>query len=121
LFCLSIMAKGSRSNRKKAIRTVRRQQSADWQVEADKRRQDLLQQCSEAAPVPVENVAAPEEDEAPADGMETDIRHKKKRKPIKKARGGICKGYSKQVGVLHKWTLDHPPKLKKRNKGKKRS
>ncbi|KIZ07595.1 hypothetical protein MNEG_0364 [Monoraphidium neglectum] len=46
------MAKGSRSNRKKALRTVRREKvKATWQEEADKKRFEVVQQCAEAPPV----------------------------------------------------------------------
>ncbi|GBF87430.1 hypothetical protein Rsub_00141 [Raphidocelis subcapitata] len=48
------MAKGARSNRKKALRTVRRDKvSATWQEEAELKRLEALRRCMEAPPVPL--------------------------------------------------------------------
>lgn len=46
------MAKGQRSNRQKALRTVRREKvTATWQEEADRKRMEALRACVTAAPV----------------------------------------------------------------------
>ncbi|KAI8468603.1 MAG: hypothetical protein J3K34DRAFT_522808 [Monoraphidium minutum] len=119
------MAKGSRSNRKKALRTVRREKvSATWQEEADKKRLEVLAKCVAAPPVQLsegellriaEAKAAPPRGRAgaaaggaeamDADGGEQRQGGKGKgRKGGKKgvAVGGKKGGRKRQVGVLSK-------------------
>lgn len=46
------MAKGQRSNRQKALRSVRREKvTATWQEEADRKRMEALRACLDAPPV----------------------------------------------------------------------
>ncbi len=55
------MAKGQRSNRQKALRTVRRKTlNATWLADAEAKRGEALAKCLAAAPVPVDNTRTEE-------------------------------------------------------------
>lgn len=134
------MAKGQRSNRKKALRTVRREKvKATWQEEADKKRMEALRKCAEAEPVQLsehelqriaEAKAAPPRGRsgAAADKMDADDGDGGGDKKQRGAKGrgkkagkkgvvvGGKKGRKKQVGVLSKHSGNQFHKSKRKGK-----
>ena len=64
------MAKSRRSHKQSALRTVRREklgkEQHGWVAEAEKNREEAIQRCMAAAPLPVYNTVEKEEAEAEA-------------------------------------------------------
>jgi len=99
------MAKGQRSNRQKALRTVRRKKiGATWVLEAEKSRLEAAEKCMAAAPLPVKEppATAEEEERGRARGEEAMAVDAQPKPSKKKAKKGVAVGQGLKVGGVGK-------------------